>query len=117
MRRFITTSSPWETLAGYSRAVVDDGWIFVSGTVGADLATGRLARGARAQAEKSIDNIEAALKDAGATLTDVVRARVYVPRRQDVVAVSEVMKRRIGPARAANTTVCTPLAVPGAWAA
>ena len=115
MRRFITTGSPWETLAGYSRAVVDGGWIFVSGTVGADLATGRLARGAKAQAEKSIDNIEAALKDAGGTLTDVVRVRVYVPRRRDVVAVSEVIKRRIGPARAANTTVCAPLAVAGAW--
>ena len=115
MRRFITTGSPWETLAGYSRAVVDGGWIFVSGTVGADLATGRLARGAKAQAEKSIDNIEAALQDAGGTLTDVVRVRVYVPRRRDVVAVSEVIKRRIGPARAANTTVCAPLAVAGAW--
>lgn len=115
MRRFITTGSPWETLAGYSRAVVDGGWIFVSGTVGADLATGRLARGAKAQAEKSIDNIEAALKDAGGTLTDVVRVRVYVPRRRDVVAVSEVIKRRIGQARAANTTVCAPLAVAGAW--
>lgn len=115
MRRFITTGSPWETLAGYSRAVVDGGWIFVSGTVGADLATGRLARGAKAQAEKSIDNIEAALQHAGGTLTDVVRVRVYVPRRRDVVAVSEVIKRRIGPARAANTTVCAPLAVAGAW--
>ena len=115
MRRFITTGSPWETLAGYSRAVVDGGWIFVSGTVGADLATGRLARGAKAQAEKSIDNIEAALQDAGGTLMDVVRVKVYVPRRRDVVAVSEVIKRRIGPARAANTTVCAPLAVAGAW--
>ena len=115
MRRFITTGSPWETLAGYSRAVVDGGWIFVSGTVGADLATGRLARGAKAQAEKSIDNIEAALQHVGGTLTDVVRVRVYVPRRRDVVAVSEVIKRRIGPARAANTTVCAPLAVAGAW--
>ena len=115
MRRFITTGSPWETLAGYSRAVVDGGWIFVSGTVGADLATGRLARGAKAQAEKSIDNIEAALQDAGGTLMDVVRVKVYVPRRRDVEAVSEVIKRRIGPARAANTTVCAPLAVAGAW--
>ena len=67
-RRFISSGSPWEALAGYSRAVVDGRWVFVSGTVGADFRTGRLARGAKAQAEKSIDNIEAALAKAKAAV-------------------------------------------------
>ncbi|MCL4183519.1 MAG: RidA family protein [Burkholderiaceae bacterium] len=113
-RRFVSTGSPWETLAGYSRAVADGRWVFVSGTVGADPATGQLADGARAQAERSLDVIEAALTEAGATVTDVVRVRVYVPDHSDVVAVSEVVKRRLGAARAANTTICAPLAVAGA---
>jgi len=113
-RRFVTSGSPWEKLAGYSRAVVDGRWVFVSGTVGANMATGRLARGAKAQAERSLDIIEAALNKAGATMLDTVRIRVYIPRRRDVVAVSGVIRRRLGPALATNTTVCTPLAVPGA---
>jgi enamine deaminase RidA (YjgF/YER057c/UK114 family) len=113
-RRFISSGSPWEALAGYSRAVVDGDWVFVSGTVGLDYATGRFPRGARAQAERSLDTIEAALKKAGARMTDVVRVRVYIPRRSDLVAVSGVVKRRLGAARAANTTVCAPLAVAGA---
>jgi len=113
-RQFISSGSKWEALAGYSRAVVDGRWVFVSGTVGADPASGRLARGAKAQAMKSLDIIEAALTQAGATMTDVVRVRVYIPDPADVTAISAVVKQRLGAARAANTTVCTPLAVPEA---
>jgi enamine deaminase RidA (YjgF/YER057c/UK114 family) len=108
-RKFISSGSPWEKVAGYSRAVVDGRWVFVSGTVGSDLRSS-----ARAQAGQSLDIIERALKSAKATLRDVVRVRVYVPRRADVLAVSQVVKRRLGAARAANTTVCSPLAVAGA---
>jgi enamine deaminase RidA (YjgF/YER057c/UK114 family) len=108
-RRFISSGSPWEKVAGYSRAVVDGRWVFVSGTVGSDLRAS-----ARAQAGQSLDIIERALKSAKASLRDVVRVRVYVPRRADVLAVSQVVKRRLGAARAANTTVCSPLAVAGA---
>lgn len=113
-RVFISSGSKWEELAGYSRAVVDGRWVFVSGTVGADFATGRLARGARAQAAKSLDNIEAALTQAGASMTDVVRVRVYIPDRADVAVISGVVKQRLGAAKPTNTTVCTPLAVAGA---
>lgn len=113
-RRFITTGSKWEALAGYSRAVVDGRDIFVSGTVGFDRATGLFAEGAAAQTEAAIDTIEWALKEAGASLLDIVRVRVFVPDRQDVEAVSHVIARRIGPARAANTTICAPLPVEAA---
>lgn len=113
-RRFFSSGSPWEALAGYSRAVADGRWVFVSGTVGAEPRTGRLAEGARAQAEQAIEVIEKALAQAGASLSDVVRVRAYVPDPVDVVAVSEVVKQRLGPARATNTTVCAPLAVAGA---
>ncbi len=113
-RRFVSSGSPWEELAGYSRAVVDGEFVFVSGTVGVDLRTLTMPEGAAAQAEQAFDTIEAALAQADATLADVVRVRVYVPERADVVEVSGVVKRRLGHARPANTTVCTPLAVDGA---
>ena len=113
-RRFISSGSPWEELAGYSRAVVDGDWVLVSGTVGMDLASMTMPESAAAQAECALDTIAAALGQAGACMTDVVRVRVYVPERADVADVSAVIKRRLGPARAANTTVCCPLAVEGA---
>lgn len=110
-RRFIHSGSPWEELAGYARAVVDGRWIFVSGTVGADLSTGRFAPSAGAQAAQALDIIAAALAQADASLADVVRVRVYVPDRADVAAVSAVLKERMAGNRPANTTVCCPLAV------
>src|SRR5262245_32178845 len=110
-RKFVSSGSPWEELAGYSRAVVDGRWVFVSGTVGYDLRTKTWPLTAEAQASTSLDTIERALRDAGATLLDVVRVRVYVPDRADVVAVSGVIKKRLGAARAANTTVWPPLPV------
>jgi enamine deaminase RidA (YjgF/YER057c/UK114 family) len=110
-RKFVSSGSPWEELAGYSRAVVDGRWVFVSGTVGYDLRAKTWPPTVEAQASTSLDTIERALREAGARLLDVVRVRVYVPDRTDVVAVSSVIKKRLGAARAANTTVCSPLAV------
>ncbi len=113
-RTFVSSGSPWEALAGYSRAVVDGRWVFVSGTVGYDLRTNTWPPTAEAQTEMSLDTIERALREARATLVDVVRVRAYVPDRADVVAVSGVLKKRLGTARAANTTICAPLAVENA---
>ncbi len=110
-RRYITTGSKWEALAGYSRAVVDGREVFVSGTVGFDRVTGELPETAAEQAEQAIDTIEWALGKAGASLLDIVRVRVFVPNRSDVEAVSKVLARRVGPAKAANTTICAPLPV------
>ena len=113
-RRFISSGSPWEALAGYSRAVVNGRWVFVSGTVGYDGRTHTWLPAADSQAEVALDIIERALGEAGDTLLDVVRVRVYVPDRADVAAVSAVVKKRLGAARAANTTICAPLAVENA---
>ena len=113
-RRFISSGSPYEELAGYSRAVVEGEWIFVSGTVGQNFVTMRMPESAAEQAEQALDTIEAALAQVPAGLMDVVRVRVYVPDRGDVAAVSGVIKRRLGAARATNTTVCCALAVEGA---
>jgi len=112
-RRFISGGSPWEELAGYARAVVDGDWIFVSGTVGAEL-DGGFAPAAHAQCQRALDIVEAALAQAEASLDDVVRVRAYVPERAEVVAVCEALKARLANNRPANTTLCCPLAVEGA---
>lgn len=112
-RRTVTTGSKYEEMAGYSRAVIeDDGWIFVSGTVGYNFETGELPETAGEQAKQSLATIGWALSEAGAGFADIVRVRVYVPDPEDVVAVSQVLKSTLEPNRPANTTVCSPLAVP-----
>ena len=119
IRRHISSGSPWEALAGYSRAVVQPmpggDWIFVAGTLGMDdPASGRLADGAEAQTHRALDIVERALTQAQARLDDTVRVVAYVPQRADIAAVAGVLKQRLGAARPANTTVCCPLAVDGA---
>ncbi len=113
-RTHVFSGSIYEDMAGYARAVIVDDRIFVSGTVGVDFATGELANGVQVQTDTALDTIETALKQAKSGLHDIVRARVYVPDPKDVMAVSTVLKQRIGFTSPANTTVCAPLAVPGA---
>lgn len=111
-RTHVFSGSSYEEQAGYARACVVGDRIFVSGTVGYDFDTGILHETAEAQAEQALTTIAWALARVGSRLADVVRVRVYVPNRQDVPAVSEVLRRRLEGAYPANTTVCAPLAVP-----
>lgn len=101
-------------MAGYARAVIVDDRIFVSGTVGVNFETGELASGPAAQTATALDTIETALIEAKSGLQDIVRTRVFAPDPDDIPAISGVLKDRIGFTRPANTTVCSPLAVPGA---
>lgn len=77
--RHITSGSPFERDIGYSRAVVQDGWIFVAGTTGYDYATMTMPDAIEDQCRNALDTIAAALAQAGATLDDVVRVRYIVP--------------------------------------
>lgn len=113
-RSHVFSGSVYEEMAGYARAVIVGDQIAVSGTVGVDFSTGELAKGAVAQTHTAIDTIEKALQEANATLGDITRTRVYVPNPDNVMAVSAVLKERIGFTRPANTTICAALAVPGA---
>ena len=113
-RRHIFSGSKYEDLAGYARAVVVDDRIFVSGTVGIDFATGEMPASADGQTRVALDTIARALGEAQSGLHDIVRMRVFVPEPDDVIAVSGVIKERVGFTYPANTTVCSPLAVPGA---
>ena len=89
-RRFISSGSAWEAMAGYSRAVVDGDWIFVSGTLGQDFSTMRFPASAQAQAEKALDTIEAALGSLGWSALPVPKLETLPAQlREDLAAVAE----------------------------
>jgi 2-hydroxychromene-2-carboxylate isomerase len=77
-RKFISSGSSFEKVVGYSRAVVDGDWIFVSGTTGYDYSTMTMPQDLEGQTRQAFRNISAALEQAGATLGDVVRVRYYL---------------------------------------
>jgi len=111
-RQRVKTGVKFEEIASYSRALADGDMIYVSGTVGFDYATGALAPDAVGQADQALKNIAATLGKLGATLADVVRVRVYIPDRNDLMPVCEVVGRHFRGIDPANTTVCSPLAAP-----
>jgi reactive intermediate/imine deaminase len=107
-RKHISSGSSFEALAGYARAVVDGEWIFVSGTTGFDYGAGTISEDVVEQTEQSFRNISAVLAEAGASLSDVVRVRVYLAERSDFEFVAPVVGRHFRDIRPANTTVvCT----------
>lgn len=104
-RRAIYTGSKFEELAGYSRALVDGRWVFVSGTAGLDPDTGTFPDSAEAQARFALATIAAALTQAGATLADIVSLRVYLASREDVMPVSRLLGATFADPRPTNTTI------------
>jgi enamine deaminase RidA (YjgF/YER057c/UK114 family) len=105
-RTNISSGTPWEALAGYSRAVRVGDTVYVSGTTASD-ATGAVQHpgDAAGQARYVLRKIEAALGEAGATLADVVRTRVFVRELADWEAVARVHGEVFGQIRPANTLV------------
>jgi len=102
-RRLISSGSTFERDIGYSRAVVDGEWVFVSGTTGFDYTTMTLADGVVAQAEQCLRNIGAALAEAGATFDDVVRVHYLLPDRAEFEPCWPVLQRYFGDVRPAAT--------------
>ena len=111
-RRRISSGSRFEERVGYSRAVVDGEWIFVSGTTGFDYAAETIAEDVVARTHQAVRNIEAALREAGATLNDVVRSRIICQSRADFEAAAPLIGRYFGAARPANTTFIAELVDP-----
>jgi len=106
----ISSGSKFEKLAGYSRAVVDGEWVFVSGTAGYN-QDGTISSDAAEQTRQSLRTISAALEQAGASLADIVRVGVYVSDRKDIMAVSQVLGEHFSDPRPTNTTITCGFAV------
>lgn len=111
-RKLISSGSSFEAVAGYSRAVVDGDWVFVSGTTGFDYKTMTIDDDVVKQAEQCFRNIAAALQEAGASLDDAVRVRAFLANRADFERVAPVFGQHLGRARPANTTVVAELIDP-----
>ena len=111
-RRLISSGSTFEKSIGYSRAVVDGDWIFVSGTTGFDYATMTIQDDAVAQCEQTFRNIEAALKQADASLADVVRVHYLMTNAADFERCWPAMGAALGEVRPAATMMVVGLADP-----
>jgi enamine deaminase RidA (YjgF/YER057c/UK114 family) len=111
-RTRVSSGTPYEAIAGYSRAVRVGDRVLVSGTT-ASGPDGPVAVGDPAgQARFVLDRIERALVEAGATLRDVVRTRIFVRHIEDWEAVARVHGERFGDVRPANTLVQATLVHP-----
>ena len=102
-RRLITTGSPFEDFAGYSRAVVDGDFVFVSGTTGYDYRSMRMPEDIEAQTRNCFTTIGAALDEAGFALADVVRARYYIVDPADAERVLKICGETFAEIRPAAT--------------
>ncbi|HZF82385.1 MAG TPA: RidA family protein [Burkholderiaceae bacterium] len=111
-RRLISSGSTFEEEIGYSRAVVDGDWVFVSGTTGFDYATMTIADDVVAQAEQCLKNIDAALREAGASMADVVRVTYVLPDAAEFPACWPVLRRWFGEVRPAAMMISAGLADP-----
>lgn len=111
-RRLISSGSTFEKDIGYSRAVIDGEWIFVSGTTGFDYATMSISESVLEQTEQCFANITAALASAGATLSDIVRVTYILPTAADFPACWPVLRRHLGEVRPAATMISAGLVDP-----
>ncbi len=102
-RRLISTGSPFEKTAGYSRAVVDGEFAFVAGTTGYDYTTMTMPADITSQSRNCFKTIEAALTEAGFAMADIVRATYYITDAKEVDAHFAVCGEVLGEIRPAAT--------------
>ncbi|MEM6382219.1 MAG: RidA family protein [Pseudomonadota bacterium] len=104
-RTLISSGSPMEAEAGYSRAVSDGTYVHVSGTTGFDYASMVMPEGIEAQTRNTFATISGALEQAGTSMQNVVRVRYYVTDRANAPAVMRVAGEVFGDIRPAATLV------------
>jgi enamine deaminase RidA (YjgF/YER057c/UK114 family) len=110
VRHLISSGSPLERDIGYSRALVDDEWVFVSGTTGFDYQTMTISSDVVEQAEQCFRNIERALQEADSTFAEAVRVHYILPRVEDFQLCWPVLRKYFGEVRPAATMICAGLA-------
>jgi enamine deaminase RidA (YjgF/YER057c/UK114 family) len=111
-RQLISSGSPFEAQIGYSRAVVDGDWVFVSGTTGFDYTTMTISDDVVQQAAQCMQNIADALARAGASFADVVRVTYVLPNRADFEPCWPVLRQYLGDVRPAAMMIVAGLLDP-----
>jgi len=104
-RRLISSGSTFESVAGYSRAVVEGDYVHVSGTTGFDYTTMTIDADPLAQTHQCFRNIGAALEQAGCSLDDVVRVRYFLNEASLFERVAPVFGQYFRTARPAATAI------------
>jgi enamine deaminase RidA (YjgF/YER057c/UK114 family) len=112
VRRLISSGSTFEREIGYSRAVVDGEWIFVSGTTGFDYVSMTISDDVVEQTEQCFRNIEAALVQAGSSLREVVRVTYVLPKADDFPRCWPTLRKYFGEVRPAAMMISAGLADP-----
>jgi enamine deaminase RidA (YjgF/YER057c/UK114 family) len=108
----ISSGSQFEHDIGYSRAVVDGEWVFVSGTTGFDYSTMAISDSLLDQTEQCLKNIQSALRQAGAEFTDVVRVLYVLPKGDRFPECWPILRKYFGAVRPAATMIAAGLADP-----
>jgi enamine deaminase RidA (YjgF/YER057c/UK114 family) len=111
-RRLIGSGSTFEAEIGYSRAVVDGDFVFVSGTTGFDYTTMSIADDIVEQTEQCLRNIVQALEQAGASLKDVVRVTYVLPNAKEFERTWPTLRKYFGEIRPAAMMISAGLADP-----
>jgi enamine deaminase RidA (YjgF/YER057c/UK114 family) len=111
-RRLISTGSPFERAAGYSRAVVQGDWCFVSGTTGYDYASMSMPESVEDQARNCLATIGKALTETGFGMADVVRAHYYITDAAYGDLVFPILGEAFGDIRPAATMIVCELVRP-----
>ena len=111
-RTLISSGSTFEREIGYSRAVVQGDWVFVSGTTGFDYATMTIADDIQAQTEQCLKNIDVALVQAGSCMADVVRVTYVLPNGAEFEQCWPVLRKYFGDVRPAAMMISAGLADP-----
>lgn len=111
-RTLISSGSTFEAEIGYSRAVVQGDWVFVSGTTGFDYSTMTISDDLVQQTAQTLKNIESALTQAGASMRDVVRVTYVLPNSADFPKCWPVLKQFFGDIRPAAMMISAGLSDP-----
>ena len=111
-RKLISSGSKFEEQIGYSRAMAAGDWVFVSGTTGFDYATMTISDSLPEQTEQCLKNIEAALREAGSGLKDVVRVTYVLPPGAEFEQCWPVLRQYFGEVRPAAMMIAAGLADP-----
>ena len=104
-RKRISTGSPFEKTMGYSRAVVQGDWCFVSGVTGYDYSTMTMPGTAGEQAENCFRTIASVLDEAGFAMSDIARVQYTVVDRALVPEIRPALEHHLGDIRPAATMV------------
>lgn len=111
-RKLISSGSSFETEIGYSRAVVQGNWVFVSGTTGFDYSDMSISEDIVEQTEQCFKNVISALSQADASLSDIVRISYIIPVASEFEKCWPVLRQYLGQIKPAATMISAGLADP-----